>query len=794
MEHLLGWGGDEQQKTYGPLRDRHGNEWGKWADDVEEKVPEAVAPAAGQLLDWIFGSKHSENPTTSDWAGIRPRPYRGATADPSGPAQERAEYEKRLRDERMALESGQEQQMATEAMRNRKKEEEKNLQFKEQSKINAENNRLAFFGRPAQKLRLQKRELQLERNDKEWQCCIFKHLETDIEAEIKLQKRRAGEERNKKNVAANKAANLRAKERGARAAEKGLNMCGEQLEDAKKVSSEAADKYAAEALVQEELARAAKILEEEADELVSQEEEKLRCVQAQIKSLKWQAKGVLDMCYDLEVKEIEAVIAEEKVVEQSLVDANNRLKQLPDGNPAWVDTKNRIYELERRLDQLLMEKRMFVPMFTEFTKQDIEALEKAAPASKEYLGMELVFETVEIEKPPGAAKRRGHSWRLLETPKQREFVWIHIEQKPGMIGLGRGRVGDLTERQKVVREKEKNEENDLDAKETHEGLNEFGLTDFFLPPKKGQKSYWQKVAQTDTSPAEYLEIDTCNAAPYLRIRNTHLAKPPFKYLSRKDYDAGETEARDILDQDKFLELFQKDQRHEAHYDMPDYKIKLRFPVTFAWATTWVGKASQDFFLQKKRTFPRKNKPISHTLGPRKLGYEDVIVPGMHHDDKPGDIEEPKDRLPRLIGTIHEWRVPFGTPVTENQLLALVAVEDERLRGTNERYEPDPTKKKHYDKYLHPEKGDSAAASKDGKAVSRDAGAHQAEMSLLQVKAPKAGTLVGIMLGNRQLNTKYKVKSFQHETKVKSFEPIAWIDCGKKDWEKCLLPIDEWPDA
>ena len=52
--------------------------------------------------------------------------------------------------------------------------------------------------------------------------------------------------------------------------------------------------------------------------------------------------------------------------------------------------------------------------------------------------------------------------------------------------------------------------------------------------------------------------------------------------------------------------------------------------------------------------------------------------------------------------------------------------------------------------------------------------------LLQVTAPVAGKLVGLMLPVGM--------------KVQSYTLMAWIDVGEKDWDQSLLPVAEWPDA
>ena len=76
---------------------------------------------------------------------------------------------------------------------------------------------------------------------------IFKHLESDCLKEIEVQEEIVKRERQKKNKAAALAANFRAQETGARAAETGLKLCGKALEDAKLKAQAAAEEYAAKA-------------------------------------------------------------------------------------------------------------------------------------------------------------------------------------------------------------------------------------------------------------------------------------------------------------------------------------------------------------------------------------------------------------------------------------------------------------------------------------------------------------------------------------------------------------------
>jgi hypothetical protein len=76
---------------------------------------------------------------------------------------------------------------------------------------------------------------------------IFKHLESDCRTEIEVQEENVKRERHKKNKAASLAANFRAQETGARAAEVGLKLCGKALEDAKIAAQQAAEEYAEKA-------------------------------------------------------------------------------------------------------------------------------------------------------------------------------------------------------------------------------------------------------------------------------------------------------------------------------------------------------------------------------------------------------------------------------------------------------------------------------------------------------------------------------------------------------------------
>ena len=146
--------GDEQ------LRPAFGNtELGKFADNVEETLP-TLAP----VLDLVFGVRPEpkKGHDASWWAEQRPRPHRGPTADPSGPAKERAAYMIKFEEEkrRLAKEAREGKraaqaaaQMAAEASR---------AKFETKAKTEAELNRIGFFGRPVQKQRLLKRERQVK--------------------------------------------------------------------------------------------------------------------------------------------------------------------------------------------------------------------------------------------------------------------------------------------------------------------------------------------------------------------------------------------------------------------------------------------------------------------------------------------------------------------------------------------------------------------------------------------------------------------------------------------------------
>jgi hypothetical protein len=141
------------------LRPAFGNtELGKFADNVEETLP-TLAP----VLDLVFGVRPEpkKGHDAAWWAEQRPRPYRGPTADPSGPAKERAAYMIKFEEEkrRLAKEAREGKraaqaaaQMAAEASR---------ATFETKAKVEAELNRIGFFGRPVQKQRLLKRERQV---------------------------------------------------------------------------------------------------------------------------------------------------------------------------------------------------------------------------------------------------------------------------------------------------------------------------------------------------------------------------------------------------------------------------------------------------------------------------------------------------------------------------------------------------------------------------------------------------------------------------------------------------------
>ena len=142
------------------LRPAFGNqELGKLVEDVEGAVP-TLAP----VLDLVFGNRPEakERHDPAWWAQQRPRPYRGATVDPSGPAKKREEYMLKFEIEKAKLEN--EARIGTKADEEKKSalQDKARKIFEQQSAMEAENQRIGFFGRPAQKQRLLKRERQVE--------------------------------------------------------------------------------------------------------------------------------------------------------------------------------------------------------------------------------------------------------------------------------------------------------------------------------------------------------------------------------------------------------------------------------------------------------------------------------------------------------------------------------------------------------------------------------------------------------------------------------------------------------
>jgi len=357
-------------------------------------------------------------------------------------------------------------------------------------------------------------------------------------------------------------------------------------------------------------------------------------------------------------------------------------------------------------------------------------------------GGEDPFKTVTITAAAGKKITQ-----LAKRPRKQPFMWVADKQHPGMVCLGKAIQGPLTERQKVVIDRGNNEFPEIE-------LPEYAISDMF-------------------ERAEDADDEHLNAAPHIELHGDYLEgiDGAGLFLSRKLFEMGETEASTALDKDMFKKLWGQDKRHEVIITMLEIKVKLRYKPPYIWTAGWVNgskEAPNKYLLTESKLGGLSSKKLSLTLGPRKKPFEDCIVPGLHDEDRPDDINAP-DMNPRLSGFIDKWNKEFGDEVKEGDVIALVEVENEREALGKKR-----------SLYTPPSPDAPGLSEREKKKAQHHKDKYEVvgERYLAKVLAPATGKLCGLML--------------KKGSKVESFMVIAWVDTGDKDWDKCLLPIAEWP--
>jgi hypothetical protein len=116
-----------------------------------------------------------------------------------------------------------------------------------------------------------------------------------------------------------------------------------------------------------------------------------------------------------------------------------------------------------------------------------------------------------------------------------------------------------------------------------------------------------------------------NAADPIEVRGDYLGQGGIGlFLSRKMFEAGETEAATVLEKDLFEKLWSQDARHEVEGSMLATSLKLRYAPPVIWTAGFVNgsKDKPNKFLMSKSTMGGlKKKSVSLTLGPQRKPFE-----------------------------------------------------------------------------------------------------------------------------------------------------------------------------
>eukprot|EP00286_Rhodomonas_abbreviata_P024463 CAMPEP_0181293012 /NCGR_PEP_ID=MMETSP1101-20121128/2827_1 /TAXON_ID=46948 /ORGANISM="Rhodomonas abbreviata, Strain Caron Lab Isolate" /LENGTH=739 /DNA_ID=CAMNT_0023397549 /DNA_START=178 /DNA_END=2394 /DNA_ORIENTATION=- len=729
VEAQFGWDEIEEEKHHGPMREAFGVEsLAKFAEYMDDALP-----ASTPLMDWMFGEKKVLRGHEKQWwQRERPRPHRGETADPRIPGKERREYEKKKKElERIAADK----EEAEELLRKEKEEELRNKEeaaFEALATDEALKRRQSFFGRPAQKFALKKRQSQLERNEYEHQAATFAHLGTDAEIECKRNQELEREERSKKQKAASLAATYRAEEKGARAAAKGLGVGGRQLSEAKKKALDAEAEYAQKAREEEEKARRARENEERAAEIVKREEEKMRICTAQIKFLKAQAKAAFDDSARHEINEIQALVAEKLLLKD--FKSVWEKKKAPAGSPLAIARQNKIDMYDLREDVVSMEMMMFVHWYTKnlTPKKD----KKGEDDDEEEFPHHFQHKITE----------KGPEFENLPDPQA--MMWIKSKQTPGMICLGQaGKTPPLANRKKMV------------AKQGECPAEWF---------KRQKLKKWDKPKIDEWNALQYEEEYWSEAKKRVTLNPEYFGEPPLgNYLSRKELEDGQKHGVSVLDPETFGRVWGQDERHHTVVKIDGIKVNLRHVPDFKWLCTWVPK--EDVFNNKHRL----RKPFeSLQLGPQRKEPVEILCPGLHPMDALAKLNIfGTDNQPRVEARVIEFLEDRGDYVKEGDLIARFEVKNPRFAGKAAKFIPQ----------AEMITGEMTQDEKDQmleaclKNYEKDEKDNYTNFVLIY--APCDGKLTGMMR--------------DEQSRVVSYDSVASIDTGEEGWENVILPVAEW---
>jgi len=335
-----------------------------------------------------------------------------------------------------------------------------------------------------------------------------------------------------------------------------------------------------------------------------------------------------------------------------------------------------IDEYDLKGDVVAMEKRMYVPTY-------LKTAPKKPPGSyseeADTEGEKRVEDTFRLNP-------KSETKRLEYHPERKPLKWIEVKQmaKDGVIGLGKGAVGpELKHRVKIVQKKGEGEHPDI-------ALDEVACDDVFANPIQLRMDYLESehpqskyLTRKDFDAGEKVSSTLLNAETFQKIWG-HAGDMPWDKKERdnippskrpkdehKPWDCAHTllkrtlhpplkEATSVFGDPKYVPA------ERTFADAQAAKVKMRHKPDFIWCCMWVVDDEG-----------RKEHKLhnSEVLGPSKGDYVQAMAPPFHPSDKPND--DPNDE-PRRYGRICRWEQEPGTDIKPGDDLIAFRVYSNKL--------------------------------------------------------------------------------------------------------------------
>jgi len=448
--------------------------------------------------------------------------------------------------------------------------------------------------------------------------------------------------------------------------------------------------------------------------------------QAQLKGCQTKAVGVMDVVFEQEKREMNALTVEYKIVGDFVAEWAKKLGKAPKGSSQRASAEARINELLMKQAVIAKEMRMFNPVQIDFHNDEYKKKMKDGWNKWATTGDATAL---------FAQDEKG----FIVRPAQRQFTWNDKQrQERGTVVLGKGVLGPMTVRRKVVLKDGKDHEaaDNPDLKLKHESCSEL-QHGILIDPQK-------------------------------------ILGPPFLFLSKETKKRG-GQASTVLTEDKIWEMWGKTwdgKRDPVHKVKEGFagtiSIQPRHPVDCRFLA---ALSAAPYKWDKKSVLPwppalaktpwpdglfvgeGKSPAPSLNVGPEKKPTVPVLIGKLNPNDEQPNKIYGKDGKVRATGTIKQWFKQPGEAVHEGDVICSV----------------DILQSNHADR----KREDWAKVE--------------------EVKAPATGLLTGLCpFANEEiwLDTGNEDPE-QYFYVVNSFDLIAEIDVGEPGWRDQILPVDEW---